>query len=402
MLLEQMSRDGTTSRTMTDATPGGFSCKRCADILRSGSHRDCDGCCRKLHPTCSALPGDVYYQLRKSKKSRWVCDLCSAWAAKRDKVIRVVRNVSDLDESAVVHGAALREKSRSTDDLDLIDSVSNTFGIIISQLTEMKHMNKTMSDHIRNLSGSQENFSQTAEEGSEKITEEENATFQDHIGDLSKRNDTLNDGEVVNNSIPKVLRKEEITMEEEFDDVFEEDVIDESNVDWWDRTKARLSLKQASIEFDFGLKRSLQSAQAVRNFVSVASLSTMGSVDDTDDAFAIAKMSKYSTKNNKSSFSCEDIVHSEEDSVSSLSSKEVWKCEDLSLVKNKMKFLLDKHKIDVEVNSFDKTLYHENDLNAAINTEDNNEFIVEEGNQLISGGDFNNICDNEVKSIFGK
>lgn len=387
---------------MTDATPGGFSCKRCADILRSGSHRDCDGCCRKLHPTCSALPGDVYYQLRKSKKSRWVCDLCSAWAAKRDKAIRVGRNVSDLDESAAVHGAAPREKSRSTADLDLIDSVSNTFGIIVSQLTEMKHMNESMSDHIRNLSGSQETFSQTAEEGSEQITEEENATFQDHISDLSKRNDTLNDEEEVNNSIPKVLRKEEITMEEEFDDVFEEDVIDGSNVDWWDRTKARLSSKKASIEFDFGLKRSLQGDQAVRNFVSVASLSTMGSVDDTDDAFAIAKMSKYTAKNNKSSFSCEDIVHSEEDSVGLLSSKEVWKYGDLSLVKNKMKYLLDKHKIDVEVNSFNKTLYHENDLNAAINTEDNNEFIVEEGNQLISGGDLNNICDNEVKSIFGK
>lgn len=71
-------------------------------------------------------------------------------------------------------------------------------------------------------------------------------------------------------------------------------------------------------------------------------------------------------------------------------------------MKNKMKYLLDKHKIDVEVNSFNKTLYHENVLNAAINTEDNNEFIVEEGNQLISGGDLNNICDNEVKSIFGK
>lgn len=401
MLLGQMSRDGTTPRNTTDATPGGFSCKRCADILRNGSHRDCDGCCRKLHPTCSALPGDVYYQLRKSKKSRWVCDLCSAWAAKRDKAIRVVRNVSNLDESAVVHGAASREKSRSTADLDLMDSVSNTFGIIISQLTEMKHMNKSMSDHIRNLSGSQETFSHKAEEGSEKITAEENATFQDHISDLSKRNDTLNDGEVVNNSIPKVLRKEEITMEEEFDDVFEEDVIDESNVDWWDRTKDRLSLKKASIEFDFGLKRSLQSDQAVRNFVSVASLSTMGSVDYTDDAFAIAKMSKYSKRNNKSSFSCEDIVHSEEDSVSSLSSKEVWKCGDLSLVNNKMMYLLDKHKIDVEVNSFNKTLYHEN-ANAAINTEDNNEFIVEEGNQLISGGDLNNICDNEVKSILGK
>lgn len=348
-----MSRDdGTTSRNMTDATPGGFSCKRCADILSSGSHRDCDGCCRKLHPTCSALPGDVFYQLRKSKKSRWVCDLCSAWAAKRDKAIRVVRNVSDLDRSAVVHGAALRKKSRNTADLDLIDSVSNTFGIIISQLTEMKHMNK--SDHIRNLSGSQETFSQTAEEGSGKITEEENATFQDHISYLSKRKDTLSDGEVVNNSISKVLRKEEITMEEDFDDVFEEDVIDESNDDWWDRTKSRLSLKKSSIEFDFGLKRSLQSDQAVRNFVSVASLSTMGSVDDTDDAFAIAKMSKYSTKNNKSSFSCEDIVHSEEDSVSSLSSKEVWKYGDLSLVKNKIKYLLDKHKIDVEVNSFIK------------------------------------------------
>lgn len=399
MLLEQMSRDGTTPRNTTDATPGGFSCKRCADILRSGSHRDCDGCCRKLHPTCSALPGDVYYQLRKSKKSRWVCDLCSAWAAKRDKAIRVGRNVSDLDECAVVHGAAPREKSRSTDDLDLIDSVSNNFGIIISQL---KHMNKSMSDHIRNLSGSQENFSQTAEEGSEKITAEENATFQDHISHLSKRNDTLNDGEVVNSSIAKSFRKEEITMEEEFDDVFEEDVIDESNVDWWDRTKARLSLKKAFIEFDFGLKRSLQSDQAVRNFVSVASLSTMGSVDDTDDAFAIAKMSKYSTENNKSSFSCEDIVHSEEDSVSSLSSKEVWKCGNLSLVNNKMVYLLDKHKIDVEVNSFSKTFYHENDLNAAINTDDNNEFIVEEGNQLISGGDFNNISDNEVKHIFGK
>lgn len=393
MVLEQMSRD------MPVAAPDGSSCcKRCADILRSGSQRDCDGCCRKLHPTCSALPGDVYYQLRKSKKSRWVCDLCSAWVVKRDRAARVVRHVSDLDKSAAVHGATLKKKSRSTADLDLIESVSDTFGIIMNQLTEMKQINKNTSDHIRDLSESQENFSQTADEGTETIAKEENATFQDHISDLSKRKDTLIDGEVVSKNIPNVLRKEENTMEEEFDEVFEEDVIDESHVDWLKRTNARLSLKQSSVEFDFGLERSLQSDQAVRNFVSVASLSTMGSVDDKDDPLAV--------ENIKLSFSCEDIVHSEEDSVGLISTLEDRKHGDISLVKNHMKYLLDKNKIDTEANSFNETGYHENVLNSAISTEDNMEFVVEEGHKLnqnlLLGGDWNNICDNEVISIFGK
>lgn len=327
---------------------------------------------------------------------------------KRDKDIRDARQMSYSDTNAGVHGTTLRKKSRSRADLDLIESVSNTFSIIMSQLTEMKQINKSMGDHIRNLSESKENFAQTTEEGKETIVaKEENNSFQDDTSGLSKRKDNSNDEEIVKNSIPEVLWMEEDAMEDEFDEVFEEDAIDESNVDWWQRTNHRLSLKKSSIEFDFGLMRSLQGDQAVRNFVSVASLSTIGSVEK-DYAFEIENMNNDTAENNKSSFICEDIVRSEEDSVSSISTKEYKKCEDISLMKNNMKYLLDKLKTEVEVKSLNETGCQEHVLNSALSTKDIKELVFEDENQLIQklffNGDLNNtrICHNEVKSIFGK
>lgn len=390
---------------MTDKSSG-FSCKRCADILRRGSQQDCDGCCRKLHPTCSGLPGDVYYQLRKSKKARWACDLCSAWVAKKDEDKQVVKQISCFVKSVGTAGSLLSKKSKSTADLDLIESVSNTFGNILSQLTEMKEINKSIDDRIRKLSESRNIFVHSIGEETERNDQEKNITVIDNFSDMTSRKKVLNNCierfEDVNN-IPQKCPWQDKAMEveDDFDDVFEKDSTDDTNIDWWRRSNHRLSLKQSSVEFDFGLKLPFQSDGTVRNFISVASVSTAGSINDQDYPKEEEATKRDVTGHSKSSFSGENTVHSRVDTIYDTDISKYLKHD---TEYNNTKFVSDEIKVDSVMTSFDGA---GNRFNSAISTNDNKEAVVEEAiievdTNIYFGADMSDLCDNEVKSIFGK
>lgn len=61
-------------------------CRWCAEVLREGTHWDCEGCCRCIHSTCCDLPGHVVFHLKMLKKSCTTCRVCRSRTSENNSI----------------------------------------------------------------------------------------------------------------------------------------------------------------------------------------------------------------------------------------------------------------------------------------------------------------------------
>ncbi|KAG8244481.1 hypothetical protein J6590_022414 [Homalodisca vitripennis] len=131
-----------------------FCCRKCLEILGANSHQECGGCCRKLHLTCSSLPGDEYYHLRRSPKLRWMCAICSNWVKIHQGGVAAApagpRTIYIAPEASTRTAAGMK-RSKSNPNFEVIDSVSSVFDNILQKLKDLKASHINLDNHIEKL-----------------------------------------------------------------------------------------------------------------------------------------------------------------------------------------------------------------------------------------------------------
>lgn len=176
-------------------------CVRCAYITREGSAWECRRCCTALHPTCCDFPGHVVYHLKRLKKPRQSCRVCSSWTVSlcsaddqqsnaRGRFV-VTRDGDRLEFEEVSSANSLRrminEKWRRGQEWNFNNSLEDRENTMISDCLELKDMGS-----INSLNGKKKfKWSSDVELNSLKLPVE---------GGRSKDTDSLQNKEVNNSN----------------------------------------------------------------------------------------------------------------------------------------------------------------------------------------------------------